>query len=110
MSDYTSHASDYQTGEAWAALPWSRLCYSQVRELAVADTLEAEMLWQRAAGVVVIALWGCLPLLDRKWPRDLGKLAVCVVLSPALLVVGGGGTCHCWLRLCYGGGIWGMYC
>ena len=29
-------------------------------------------------------------MLDRKWPRGLGKLAVCVDLSPTLLVVGGG--------------------
>ena len=42
-----------------------------------------------AAGVVVIALWGCLPLLDRKWPRGLGQLAVCG--SVARVACGGGG-------------------
>ena len=43
-----------------------------------------------AVGDVVKALQGCLCLPARMYPRDLGKMALCVDLLFALMVVGGG--------------------
>ena len=78
--------------------------------LAVAGTLVEELRWMVAVGEVVKTLQGCLSLPARMYPRDLDKMALCVDLLFALMVVGGGETCRRWPRLCYGGGTWGIYC